>query len=134
MRSLVFLLLALVLPLAGCGDTDSTGPSPSVGTYALQLVNNAALPATVIAAGPFRREVTAGEISLAGDGSFSSTFSLRETNSGVVSSQTTTTVGTYRQEENALLLRATTGEEILGTLAGNTLTLILAGNVYVFQR
>lgn len=131
---LLILLLALLLPLAACDGTDSVGPNPIAGSYALITLNGAALPATVTAAGPYRLEATSGELRLEGDGTFSISFSLRETTPDGVSSRTSASAGAYRLDQTSLLLRTSEGQEFLGTIAGNTVTLVIAGGVYVFQK
>ena len=134
MRNLRVLLLALLLPLAACED-DATGPvDDALGTYTLQTIAGNALPATVFEIGPDRLEVTAGQVALNANNAFTTSLTFRETEGGVVTTNTETASGTFVRNGTVILLRGTDGSEVLGTIGENTLTLTAFGQAFVFRK
>ena len=125
MCKFLVLCIALLLPLAACGDDDPTGPGADVaGTYMLQTVAGAALPATL----PQGVEVTAGQVTLNADNTHSATITFRE-----MEPQTIT--GTYLLTSNGgIVLKDAGGSELWGTISGNTLTLTAFGMPFVFRK
>lgn len=118
--------IAIVL-LAGCGD-NSTSPKKSVtGTYTLDNIGGDPLPATLDQEQGYLLEVTAGAITLNSNGTFSDTYTLRETTDTGVNEAPIPCTGTWTQSGNNLTLTETTtdycGDEGSGTWDGsNTLT------------
>ena len=135
MRKIVLMLLALMLPLAACGD-DSTGPGETniTGTYTLQTVGGSPLPATLDQRGADRLQITAGRTTLNQDRTFSQSLTLRITQSGAVTTTEFPLNGTYTQNNNAIIFRYNDGEEAAGSISGNTLTITDEGLVFVFRK
>ena len=135
MRRFLVLCLALLIPLAACSD-DATGPGPDVaGNYTLQTVAGAALPATVFQVGADRLEVTAGQVVLNADNTQSATITFRETEGGVTTTDAQTISGTYLLTANGgIVLKDANGDELWGTINGNTLTLTAFGMAFVFRK
>ena len=132
MRKFLVLCLALLLPLAACGDDDPTGPGAEVtGTYTLQAVAGAALPAAVFPG----LEVTAGQVVLNADNTQSATINFRETGGGATTPNAQTINGTYLRTANGgIVLKGADGDELWGTISGNTLTLTAFGMPFVFRK
>ena len=101
----------LFLGLAACsviaGPTGPTGPGPAVGTYTLQTINQQELPAKINnegrplgmeeieAAAPFLFEITAGSATLNEDWTCSLSLTRRETEDGIMTTNTETDSCTY---------------------------------------
>ena len=135
MRKLLLLLLALLIPLAACGD-DGVGPdNDDAGTYALQNVDGSPLPAVLVSAGVnYRLEVTAAQITLNADRSFSSSFNYRQTVGGTVTTETENASGKYVRNNDDLVFTYSDGDQVTGSLTGNTLTIRAEGYQFVFQK
>ncbi|HEV2123558.1 MAG TPA: hypothetical protein VGW38_12385 [Chloroflexota bacterium] len=135
MRKLLPLLLALLIPLAACGD-DGIGPyDAAAGTYILQTVDGSPLPVAVVSAGiNYRLEVTAGQVTLNAGRSFSRSFTYRQTVSGNVTTETEERTGTYVQSNGSLVLTYSDGDQVPGSLTGNILTITAEGFQFVFQK
>ena len=127
MRKFLVLCLALLIPLAACSD-DATGPGPDVaGNYTLQTVAGMALPATVLPG----LQVTAGQVTLNADNTQSATITFREAEG----TETRTISGTYLLTANGgIVLKDADGDELWGTISGNTLTLTAFGMPFVFRK
>ena len=136
MCKFLVLCIALLLPLAACGDDGPTGPGADVaGTYTLQTVAGAVLPATVFQAGADRLEVTGGQVMLNADNTQSATITFRETEGGVTTTDAETITGTYLLTSNGgIVLKDADGSELWGTISGNTLTLTAFGMPFVFRK
>jgi Lipocalin-like domain len=90
---------ALSLALAACSD--STGPGAGLtGTYNLRTVNGQALPAVVSDIST----LTAGHVTLNGDGTFSASHTGRQTLNGATTTTTHDISGTYTRSGNDLTL------------------------------
>ena len=135
MRKFLVLCFAFLLPLAACSD-DATGPGPDVaGTYTLQNVAGAALPAIVVQIGADRLEATAGQVVLNADGTQTATITFRETEGGVTTTEAQTINGTYLLTANGgIVLKDADGDELWGTVSGNTLTLTAFGKPFAFGK
>ena len=83
MRRLLSILATAALAACGGGD-DSSAPRQLPGTYPLVSANGRALPAVLYEEPGYKLEVTAGTITLAASGSFSDSYTIRETIDGVV--------------------------------------------------
>ena len=135
MRKLLVLCLALLLPLAACGDDDGSGPSADVvGTFTLQTINGATVPAVVFQAGADRLEVVSGSITFNENRTFSAAFTLRQTLAGVVTTETETDTGTYTVSGNTVQLTAADGTVETATVSGNTLTSTQQGITLVYRK
>jgi Lipocalin-like domain len=134
MRKL-FLGLAASLLLA-CGG-DSTGPNASAaGTWNLQTVNGAGLPATVIfVASPlYRLEILSDTFVANANNTYNETSVVRETDGSTVATTTSTSNGTWTQSNGALTITTSDGFVTTATISGNTITISDGTDVYVYAR
>ena len=123
-------LAFLVLGLVACGD-DVIGPEDIAGTYTLQSVNGQSLP-WALEAGV---EVTAGSITLNQDMTGSSSLTAKLTDSGTVTTITTSAVGTYTHVNGAVTMTwATDGSTDSASIVGSQLTLTPDGDVLIFRK
>lgn len=126
MQKRLFLLLALVLPLTGCGDDDSsTDPfaDSEVGTYILEAVGGNALP-VYFGASPTARQHLAVEITLKQNGAFTHSFEDL-----LVTSNTTINrlfEGTYTRESESIVLTYKPGGVYLSGFGGATIDTLAA--------
>jgi hypothetical protein len=131
LRSL--LTLFTVLLLVGCKDT--TGPDAKhVGTYRLDTVNGSKLPAVLVQLGADKLEITEASITLNADNSYTGQVTLRETEGGRTSTETSRESGTYTRNNNAITLSSDDGETQSASLSGRTLTMTLEGFVLVYKK
>ena len=136
MRRFLVLCLALLLPVAACGDDDGSGPSADVvGTFNLQTINGATVPAVVFQAGADRLEVVSGSITFNENRTFSAALTLREAVGGVANPpETETDTGTYTVSGNTVQLTAADGTTATATISGNTLTSNQQGFTLVYRK
>lgn len=127
---------ALAFTLAACGSDSATAPaSVSVsGTYSLQTVNGAPLPAILQGSGANKVEMVSDVFTFSATGTFSERAVVRYTQNGVVSSETYDESGTYARNGTAITLRYTDASTGSGTLDGNTMTLAGQGYSFVYLR
>ena len=81
MRRLLSTLAIAAVAACGGGD-DPAAPQQLPGTYPLVSANGRSLPAVLYEEPGYKLEVTAGTITLNGNGSFSDSYSIRETLDG----------------------------------------------------
>lgn len=116
-------LLALA---AACGADKAIDPGPAVnGTYVLQSVNGASLPALLIEDTEERDEVSAGTITLGADRTWNITLTLRVTDltDNSVFNMPIGTGGTYTVSGSSVSLSGQgIGVVLNGTVAGAKLT------------
>lgn len=128
-------LLATILTACG-GDSDGpTGPDTShVGTYTLSTLNGTNLPFVLVQVGNDKLEITQGSMTLNADNTFSDRATLRETVGGAVSTEQSTSTGTYSRNNNALSFTYSDGSVIAGSLSGGQLTIAQDGVVGVYRK
>jgi hypothetical protein len=134
MRKALVALAAIAL--LGCGG-DSTGVNASaVGTWNLQTVNGSALPYTaVFVANPlYKLEILSDVFVVRSDGSYTETFTSRETNGATVTTTAEDDTGTWVQNNAALTVTASDGTPSSGAISGNTATINTQGLVLVYRR
>lgn len=125
---------------AACGGKDATGPNNGVtGQYPLRTVNGRSLPAVVFQSGANRIDVTAGNLSLNSDQTFSISLTLAVVSGGRTSSETSTDNGTYTQTGSSLTFRYSDGSTSTGSVNGGTVTFIerdpeIGDLAFVFTR
>ena len=123
MRKFLFLCLALLLPLAACGDDGPTDPTQSaVGTYTLVQVNGSPVPALLGQFEEGRIDVLSGTLTLRNDKSYTETVNVRFTpTTGVVQTIPVTENGTFTVTGSTVQFKTSDGETYSGTLSGKFL-------------
>jgi len=136
LRRLVLPLVLLSVAIA-CGS-DSSGPVAVsvVGLFQLKTVNGTPLPATISSSLNSHTDLTADQLSVNADGTWSETSSFR-----IVSGATTTTtqgasIGVYQAANGQISFTETTPTPgtFSASVNGNTLTAIVTGVTLVYQR
>jgi hypothetical protein len=135
MRKMLIAMAAVAL--LGCGG-DSTGPAASaVGTWNLQTVDNASLPYTIafIANPLYKLEILSDVFVVSPDGSYTETFTERETDGTTVTTTSDSDNGTWVQNNAALTITSASDQSVVtGAISGNTITVNTQGLVLVFKR
>ena len=126
MRKLIgSILLAMVV---ACGGDKATGPNASItGNYTLRTVNGNTVPAVVFQNTTEKEELTAGNINLNADRTWSGSLSLRSTNltNGATATLSLPANGTYTNNNGSLTLTdASDNTQLTGTVGGGTLTIV----------
>lgn len=128
-------LLTIVL-LGACGG-DAVSPSPIVGHWVLQSVNDSPLPYTfpaVPATGIPESDELGGWIDFDATGAFSRLDHIRSTMNGAPIESSLTTTGTYIREGSELSLLTQQGGSFSGTLVGGALRLTAGPTVLIYTR
>jgi len=124
MRKLV--LSAVLAVLVACGG-DATGPNASLyGNYTLRTVDGNNVPAVVYQDTLEKDELTAGNINLNSDLTWSGSLSVRATllATGAIATLSLPANGTYTTSSGTITLTETSdGAQLVGTVGGGTLTL-----------
>ena len=102
MRKLSCLLL--LATLAACGGDDSSSPRSLPGTYTLRTADGRIVPAIVYEEPGYRFEILSGAIRLETNGSFSDTYTIRETDGANVTQETFDCDGTWTRSGNTVNL------------------------------
>lgn len=132
-RSLVGLALA-VAGITACSGDAPTGPGSGsnspVGSYTISTMNGKALPFTWFSDTNYKYEVTAGALSLTGDGKFSVVTTYRQTVVTNVETFVDSSSGTWKQSGANLSFVADDSTTNTATWANNQLTVSqVDGNV-----
>jgi len=118
---------ALLAFAVACGGDKATGPGASVtGNYLLSSVNGISVPAVVLQNSIEKDELTAGNINLNSDKTWSGSLSARSTQlaTGLTSTISVPANGTYTTSGSAITLTdASDGSKLTGSLVGGTLSL-----------
>lgn len=139
--TMTFMALALVWAVAlltAC-DGDSTGPESVAGLYILQTYDGMSLPAVLAGAGNNKLEITAGSVRLNSDNTYSRSSTLRHTQAGTVTTKTDTQAATYTVSGSTIQFSPGTidGRSRMlppAPISGNTLTITIAGNPFVYTK
>jgi hypothetical protein len=131
----LFVFAALVT-LAACGSDSSTnaGPVSVAGTYTLRTVNGAPLPYTWLQIGADKLEITADAVTLTEGGTWTESWTERSTESGKVTTSTSTDAGTYTLAGTVITLVSQESGTVVGSLNGGTLSLNQEGLVVVYMK
>jgi uncharacterized lipoprotein YajG len=134
MGRFLFLLLAVVLPLAACeGPADPT--QNVVGTYTLVQLNGSPLPALTSQDAFGRVELVSGTLTLRSDRSFAETLHGRFTpTSGAIQTNTVNNSGTFTVTGSTVRLQSSEGATYSGTLNGNILEYALQGFLLRYHK
>jgi hypothetical protein len=111
--------------LVACGGDKATGPGAISGNYTLRTVNGNNVPAVFFQDSQEKDEFLSGNINIAGDNTWSGTFTLRGTD--LTNGQTVTVPipigGTYALGAGSITLTDARNQLVLnGTVGGGTLT------------
>ena len=131
-----FALACAAATLLACGGGDSTGPVASAeGTWNLQSVGGSALPYTYAfdAATSHRAEVLSDVFQLNADGSFTETFTTRDTQGTTVTTQTATDAGTWHQSGKTVTVTFADGS-LTATINEDQITINTAAGVLLYAR
>ena len=124
-RSLVGLAIA-VAGITACGGDSPTGPGGSsspVGSFAISTVNAKALPFTMFSDTNYKYEVTAGALSLTGDGKFTVVTTYRQTVVANIETFVDSSSGTWKQSGSSLSFVAADSTTNAATWSSNQLTI-----------
>jgi hypothetical protein len=129
----------LILSLVGCGGGDgpSTPTSSSiVGTYNLQSVNGAKLPATLLQTTSEKIVVTDDAVTLSANLTYNEVGHAQLTDSsGATTTLPEGDAGTYTSTNGAVVLTSTIGNgSTNATINGSTLTIAAEGATLVYSR
>jgi hypothetical protein len=153
MRRRTSVLLALAA-LAACGggdgptapvvtDPQTTPPvvappaTPSyVGTYDLQSMDGARVPAVYFVGEDFRFDVTAGSFALAADGTYRVALAMRFVGPQGITEQPEQEfeTGTYTVSGAVVTLRSAAGVTMSASLAGGLLSMRMDGQAFVYRK
>ena len=131
-------LAFLVFGLVACAD-DGVGPEDIVGTYVLQSIDGEALPVVILVGTTLLFEVTAGSVTLDPDMTCRVNISIRETEDGPVSTNTTVCTYTFNFNNGAITANfpadADTNASIIrGSIVGSRLALNDQGSILVYEK
>ena len=140
-RSFCTLLLALAA-LTACGGDSGNDPKASLpGSYALSTIDSRTVPLVIFQDAEYKLELLSGSLVLGGNGTFTESVRLRETDANGTQEPVIPCNGTYTQSGNTLVLTETdTGTEDCGgnfsaTWDGrNTVTVDYYGTIAVYKR
>ncbi|MEO5568854.1 MAG: hypothetical protein ABIR92_10190 [Gemmatimonadaceae bacterium] len=119
--------------LAGCGE--ATGPTSPIGAYSLTTVAAKALPVVMYEAEGYSLSVTAGEIALKADSTYTASMSVLETVDGNKSNYVDRETGTWVEGAAGEITLRPTGAQAYGAVwSGNTLTVAQVDLSLVYAR
>ena len=130
------LIAAAAMALLACGG-DSTGPAVSAaGTWNLQTVNNSPLPFTAaFVANPlYKLEIVSDVFVARPDGTYTETFTERETDGTTVTTTSNDDTGTWVQHGTAVTLTSSDQTITSASISGNTITVSTQGLVLVYKK
>jgi hypothetical protein len=130
------LIAMAAVALLGCGG-DSTGPAVSaVGTWNLQTVDTKQLPYTaVFVASPlYKLEILSDVFVARADGSYTETFTERETDGTTVTTTSNDDTGTWVQHNASLTITSSDQTTTNATISGKTITINAQGLVLVYEK
>jgi hypothetical protein len=140
-RSFCSLMLAIAA-LTACGGDGGSDPKVSLpGSYALSTVDSRAVPLVVIQDPDYKLEILSGSLVVGGNGTFTESLRIRETDANGTLETLIPCNGTYTQSGNTLVLtESESGTEDCGgnfsaTWDGrNTVSVDYFGTVAVYKR
>jgi hypothetical protein len=132
-----FVLACAALALVSCGGGDSTGPvaASAEGSWSLQSVGGSALPYTYAfdAATQHRSEVLSDVFDLNADGTFTETFTTRDTQGTTVTTSTDTDSGTWHQNGKTVTVTFSDGS-LTATINEDQITINTQAGVLLYAR
>lgn len=137
MKKIRVAALVLAAALASCnGDPTGRERMSAVGRYSLQSVDGAGLPAPWFEYGSARVEITAGQMDIVTDSTYTYTIDFRQTNGAAVTTDRYEEVGTLVQRADTIVFTAKTPltGTFVGTVSGGVLTMTDLGSTWVFRK
>ena len=129
------ILIALsAVSLLACGDSSGSAFSSAVGTWSLVTINNSPLPFTAVNQGLYKLEILSDVLVASGDGTFTGTTTIRETDNGAVTTTAQPNSGTWTQMNNTVTIHLSDGTTNTVTISADTITLSEIGFVSVYHR
>ena len=132
-----FVLACAAMTLLACGGGDSTGPVASAeGTWSLQTVGGTALPYTYAydAATQHRLEVMSDVFVMSSDGTYTETFTVRETQGTQVTTSTDADAGTWTQSGRTVTVTFSDGSHLTASINEDQITMNTAAGVLLYAR
>lgn len=132
-----FVLACAALTLLACGGGDSTGPVASAeGSWSLQTVGGSALPYTYAfdAATSHRLEVLSDVFDIRSDGTYTETFTTRETQGTTVTTATATDDGTWSQNGKTVTVTFSDGSHLTASINQDQITMNTQAGVLLYAR
>lgn len=132
-----FVLACAAVTLLACGGSDSTGPVASAeGSWSLQTVGGSALPYTYAydAATQHRLEVLSDVFDISSDGTYTETFTTRETLGTQVTTSTDSDAGTWTQSGKSVTITFSDGSHLTATINGDQISMSTAAGVLLYAR
>jgi hypothetical protein len=142
---MVALSITMAGVLAGCvGEStapkgindEGTESTPSiVGTWSLRTLNGSNLPFMIAQDGSFKIEIVSDILTVAAGSTFTEIRTLRSSDDGAAATEEYSDAGSYSISGKAVIFTFQSGSlPFKGTLNGHTLTLVLDGQQYVYQK
>ncbi len=132
-RAAVVLLVGMGTLTAGCRDSVSPADPPA-GNYMLRTVNGLPLPYLQVWVREDKIEIVEGHLSLAGDGTCSSSIRSRITHGSAVSTRTAPDSCTWTNDPDTVRFTWQNGTENAGAWVGDTLSIDDQGLFMRFER
>lgn len=129
--------MLLVTLLAACSDSPPppTEPVTAIAEWALASVDGDALPTVVYSDDGYSLEVTAGELVLAADGTYTNDVTVTETVDGTASVYIDRISGRWTEAAGGSLTLTPTGESALtASWSGSSLTVTTPDYVLLYSR
>ena len=129
----LFAAMTLIV-LAACGDSTEPTTASLAGTWTLQSVNDATLPATVNGSGANRSDVTKGSVILVATGNYTQSVEIVTYVSGQASTMPLNDAGTFTVSGSTITFTSTGGSTQTATVSGNSMTVVAAGATAIYVR
>jgi hypothetical protein len=134
-RSLLAFAIVLSLGMMGCDSSGDSNSEPNYsGNYILKTIDGETVPVVFIQIGSDKVEITGGNHRLNSDMTFSASFTLKVTESGVSTTETGSMTGTYSNNNSAFLFTYSDNTTDSGSISGDNLTIISDGVSFVFKK
>lgn len=133
-RLAVSALFASVLAVSACGDGPTGISGSAEGTWFLQTINGTPPPFTIVSITDYRVEVMGGVLDLHADGTYTNTYTYRETENGVATTIEETDFGTYFRSGSTITLEDDEGFTAQATISGDQLTINEGGFTIRYAR
>jgi hypothetical protein len=127
--------LASLVILSSCTALDAISSGGSIrGTYDLEYVNGARVPAIVYQEPGYRLDVLSAAFTLEDDGTYSEAGIVRETINGQTSTRSSESYGYYDYYNGEITFDESTGRRYYGSVDGTTLTIDDQGVRMTYRR